>query len=425
MAKRKRLYGRKSKGGTRFYGDFRDFSDVGGTMEALIPEDADKHLATTDRDVARELITKRLKQLKEFRRLGIRPDAQLGEYARTHLIKKAREAQTSQARSLSKRHMEDLERRLDRAVEFFGADRNVATIRPAEIENDYVSFLRELPGRNGNRGFSNSTINRHLSALSDLFRRAVAEELVTRNPVLDRYKRLSVEPKGKTKLVPSDAALFLAAAQHLQGSASLNGAQAAAFAYPLFATALLTGMRRSELLGLLVEDVEEDVIWVRPNQYRRLKTKRSERWVPIFPQLREALDDYLTGPNAPTGDLLFPDHDSNAEERMLRDTRSVRTAIAEAAGLDPDAIGFTSFRKTYCTARLQTLDRGKPVAVFTVSRELGHSTTAMVERVYSSLGRVRHRGEEVSFRPGDFSEVEGFCEAWEEIHRQPHDDMGV
>ena len=56
------------------------------------------------------------------------------------------------------------------------------------------------------------------------------------------------------------------------------------------------------------------------------------------------------------------------------------------------------FRHTYCAARLQTLDGGAPVAVYSVSRELGHSSTAMVERVHSHMGTIRNRSEQVEYR---------------------------
>lgn len=56
------------------------------------------------------------------------------------------------------------------------------------------------------------------------------------------------------------------------------------------------------------------------------------------------------------------------------------------------------FRQTYITARLQTLDGGHPVAPWTVAREVGHSGTAMIERVYGHLGQVRHRAKVVEFR---------------------------
>jgi integrase len=51
------------------------------------------------------------------------------------------------------------------------------------------------------------------------------------------------------------------------------------------------------------------------------------------------------------------------------------------------------FRHTYAATRLQTLDRGAPVSLYTVSRELGHGSEDMVRRVYAHLGSVRHRSE--------------------------------
>jgi hypothetical protein len=56
------------------------------------------------------------------------------------------------------------------------------------------------------------------------------------------------------------------------------------------------------------------------------------------------------------------------------------------------------FRHTWTAARLQTLDRGAPVSVYTVARELGHGSEEMVRRVYAHLGTVRHRSEVVEFR---------------------------
>lgn len=63
------------------------------------------------------------------------------------------------------------------------------------------------------------------------------------------------------------------------------------------------------------------------------------------------------------------------------------------------------FRHTYCAARLQTLDQGAPVSLYTVSRELGHDSRDMVERVYSHLGSVRHRSEVVEYRVEQHAEV--------------------
>ncbi len=51
--------------------------------------------------------------------------------------------------------------------------------------------------------------------------------------------------------------------------------------------------------------------------------------------------------------------------------------------------------------------RGVPVAPYTVARELGHSGTAMVERVYAHLGQVRHRSEVLEYRVDGFREELG------------------
>jgi hypothetical protein len=56
------------------------------------------------------------------------------------------------------------------------------------------------------------------------------------------------------------------------------------------------------------------------------------------------------------------------------------------------------FRHTYCAARLQTLDAGAPVSIYTVARELGHQSDEMVKRIYAHLGATRHRSEVVEYR---------------------------
>jgi len=44
------------------------------------------------------------------------------------------------------------------------------------------------------------------------------------------------------------------------------------------------------------------------------------------------------------------------------------------------------------------MDRGQPVSLYTVRREMGHRSDAMLNQVYGHLGQVRHRAEVVEFR---------------------------
>ncbi len=188
--------------------------------------------------------------------------------------------------------------------------------------------------------------------------------------------------------------------------------------YPLLATLMLTGMRESEGLGLLTADVSFDrgLIVVAPNQFRRLKTKRSARVIPLWPQLKEVLSEYMAA--RPPSTLLFPSYRTGTEG-MIRDWRkALDTLVTEAGELyimadgrrrraEPGDVRSKCFRHGYASARLQTLDAGAPTAVFTVSRELGHSSTGMVEGVYGHLGAVRQRSDQVEFRAEAFAATLG------------------
>ena len=141
--------------------------------------------------------------------------------------------------------------------------------------------------------------------------------------------------------------------------------------------------------------LDRSVVTFRPNAWRRLKTSTSHRSVPLWPQLRAILERYLA--ERPPGRLLFPSY-CTGEEAMVTDFRKALDALAVRAGWKPGEIRSKIFRHTYCAARLQTLDQGAPVSVFTVARELGHGGETMVRKVYGHLGQVRHRSEAVEYR---------------------------
>jgi len=83
---------------------------------------------------------------------------------------------------------------------------------------------------------------------------------------------------------------------------------------------------------------------------------------------------------------------------MLTDFRKLLDAVAVHAGWKSGEIMPKMFRHTYASARLQTTDHGAPVSIFTVSRELGHGSESLVQRIYGHLGTVRHRARVVEYR---------------------------
>ena len=103
--------------------------------------------------------------------------------------------------------------------------------------------------------------------------------------------------------------------------------------------------------------------------------------------------------------LLFP---SPRGGGMLREDRKQLDAVGERAGFKKGAVRLHKLRHSYTAARLQTTEHGYPVALFTVSRELGHSSTSLIEKRYGHLLTNRRvRGETVEFRIEEYEKEIG------------------
>jgi len=359
---------------------------------------AGERVATTDRDVAEALLAERRQELQERRRnrslFGYEGTAGLAEHAAEHLTKKARSGR------FSVQWLHSSEHHLRRAVEFFGADRDMASISVRDVQA-YTNHLLALPSPRGGT-LKPGTVRAHLNTLSNLYRRAQSEGAVATgfNPVaamIDKPRPTRGEARW---LEVHDAALFLESARRIGPSRRTTqlGPVHGQMMFPLVATFLLTGGRKREVLGLEAADVSFDrrTVTFRPNRWRSLKTPAAHRVVPLFPQLEAILRPYVFQRDAPLAEdsLLFP---SSRTGLVIRDVRKALDAIAERASWKAGEIRTKMFRHTYCAARLQTLDHGAPISPYTVAKELGHGGTSLVERVYGHLGSVRHRSEAVEY----------------------------
>jgi len=120
---------------------------------------------------------------------------------------------------------------------------------------------------------------------------------------------------------------------------------------PLIATALYTGMRQSELLGLTWSDVDipDGMVHVRaqlscarggtPCQRVRLKTRSARRQIPLSPQLAAILHGHReTSRFSAAGDWVFTTRNGTSL-RQRNVQRSALTRAAHAAGLNQDGEG--------------------------------------------------------------------------------------
>ncbi len=372
MSRRKdRLYFRKDRGG--WYADLRD---KGGKQEAMIP--AGSRRATTDRDEANRLLVLRLKALE--RGNASAHDPHLAEYAKRHLALKAnsRRASTIERDELCLRHI----------LASFG-DVPLSRITVARL-NDYLAARKQEAGSRKWTRIGSQTLLHELHALSSLFRRAVAEGAATENPVVRLSEKPRIERREAVWLELGEGARLLAAAAALDRKPH----RTLPYLAPILATFLLTGARRGEVFGLEVEDIsrEHDVIHICDNRWRKLKRSRHRRHIPLWPQLNDVLTAYQEQFDRTTG-LLFP----APRGGMLSDIRAgIRTAVSNAE-IEKHVTPHT-FRHTYAAARMQTTDHGAPVSPYTVMRELGHSSIALIEKTYGHLSNVRVRSPVVEYR---------------------------
>ena len=154
-----------------------------------------------------------------------------------------------------------------------------------------------------------------------MYARAVSERSetgVTSNPVGDMYTKPVEVRREAPYLEPEECALLLESARTYRPAVEAvrqkHGGEVSPKAnphiYPFIATLALTGARMAEVAGLLVDDVSfrQGKVYIRPNDYRRLKTRGSKRSVPLWPQLREILEAYMLGRerSGGIGTLLFP-----------------------------------------------------------------------------------------------------------------------
>ena len=179
---------------------------------------------------------------------------------------------------------------------------------------DAKLFVRHLEMK----GNKTATIRRRINSLSAILNYAYAElDLDKRNPFSRLFIKGEGEDSHKRGTFNND--------QLKQGydKALASGSQIKLL-MPLLGE---TGCRLSEIVGLKLEDIdlENDLIYIRPNSARRLKTRSSQRTLPLVGYAKLAIeqafkqaDDTYLFPRYIRDGKCYATHASNALNKWLK-----------------------------------------------------------------------------------------------------------
>lgn len=225
------------------------------------------------------------------------------------------------------------------------------------------------------------TVHKHHRVLSQSLKSAVRQGYLGRNPaeLVD-----PPQPRKKTMrtLTPSEVESLL--------SSSLDS-----YYYPVIYTAISTGLRQAELLGLRWRDIDLDMMSISVNQvlykrrgicqFKEPKTAHSRRRVSMTPKLAVFLREYKTersilylklGKQLTLDDLVFSSIGNKAIDPGVLTHAFAK--MARKAGIE--GVHFHTLRHTF--ASLMLLRGAKPKVI---SEALGHSSVAFTMDVYSHI----------------------------------------
>jgi integrase len=241
------------------------------------------------------------------------------------------------------------------------------------VDDVGVDDILALISQMRKRGLADSTIATVFIPLSRLFSHAVRRGLIDTNPVasLDRSERPRVARQERTVLNREEVGRLLKAVEPRHRT--------------LVATAVLSGLRQGELLGLHWRDIDfaRELIRVRSALDRERrdvppKTQNSVRDVVLMPALALALQRHQReSPFDASDDYVFTSRVGTPEHHAHLGSRVLSPAL-RSAGIRH--LRWHDLRHSFASL----LIAGGANLTF-VSRQLGHSSTQVTLTVYAHL----------------------------------------
>lgn len=295
--------------------------------------------------LAKDVLAKRLAEIAERRHF---PGRVANARRFDQLLEKFWQLHGKQLRSKSWACM------LPKLREVFGS-RRLSELRGGEVQSFYNRIASET---------SNANANRYLTLIRSIFNKARKwGDFAGENPCAAVEK--GREAHHRLRYLSRDEIESLLRNAHPR-------------LYPVLACALLTGMRRGEILGLNWENVslERDTIYI-----LRSKSGRA-RELPIPAKLREAFMALGPRPRGPVFDLPII---------MLRRyfDRAIKAARLPATG--PERVTFHTTRHTFASWFIM---RGG--SIYSLQQLLGHGSITMTMR-YAHLSRGHLASEVAAF----------------------------
>lgn len=248
-----------------------------------------------------------------------------------------------------------------------------------------VRKLKLADGESVVRPFDGWTVRATLTPLSRIMAFAVRRGMAPANPVtrLERGERPSVGRREMRILERDDIEKLLAAASDRYR--------------PLLATAVFTGLRLGELLGLTWADIDLDAGLVRVRKQLdtkhgtlvETKTPQAVRDVVLMPALGRLLREHkLASPHSTRTDPVFASTKGTPMHVRNISRRGLEKAI-EKAELDEEGkprFRFHDFRHTFASLLI-----AQGADVVFVSRQIGHANPSITLGIYSHLfDRAQH-----------------------------------
>ena len=245
-------------------------------------------------------------------------------------------------------------------------------LQPQAIQSYYGKACKKLSGR---------SVQHHHRVLAQSLKYAVRQGILGRNPA-ELVTAPSPRKKTMRTLIPSEVEVLLEKASSNQF-------------YHIIYTAVSTGLRQAELLGLRWRDVDLDLLSISVSQvlykrggiceFKEPKTSGSSRRVAMTPKLALFLREYKTerellflelGKVIGLDDLVFSDIDGRPIDPSTLTHNFAR--IVSQAGLG--RVRFHDLRHTF--ASLALLRGAKPKVI---SEALGHASVAFTMDTYSHI----------------------------------------